>query len=62
MYCFNRDIPVNINRPAYIKASVETDNLLLPYSVTLTSGKVSFSNIGYVDGQEVTINITNVRM
>lgn len=54
MYCFNRDIPVNINRPAYIKASVETDNLLLPYSVTLTSGKVSFSNIGYVDGQEVT--------
>lgn len=52
LYCFNRDIPVNIDRPAYVKAVLSTDQLLLPYSVTLSSGGNLFTNIDYINGQE----------
>lgn len=62
LMAFNRDIPVDLNEPAYIKVANVQAGLIEPYQAYFKFGNISFSNHDYlVPGKESTIYQGNIK-
>lgn len=48
LMAFNRDIAVDLNKPAYVKISNIGANLTAPYQVSMKSGNILFTNYDYI--------------
>lgn len=53
LMAFNRDIAVDLNKPAYVKISNVGVNLTSPYQASLKSGNILFTNYDYIVPNQV---------